>query len=974
MPFRLTPWLGFIALVCVTPIACGVELVTDHQPRATLVTPDKPLPVVSFAAEELQYHIERSTGAKLPIVPERDAPTTGPLVLLGSCTATEAAGVATEGLPPNGFILRLVGNRFYMAGDDTEGNAAWVLHGNRTRVGTLFAVYEFLERHMGIRWLWPGELGEVIPKRSSLSVSEWEQTGRPAFVHTRWRDGGSVVAGPQGWSSPQARSKFLSEQGKWLRRNRFAMGVNMDMAHAFTQWWDKHSKAHPEYFNLLPDGTRRSDPTYHGGSNRLVSMSVAEPGFWQSIIEHWQETRTPDDPHIDCSENDTSGRCTCPKCLAWDVPDPNLEVPWEERLTYAKKAFEAGDKDWCRFLGSLADRYARFYLAVQEQARKIDPGVVVMGYAYANYVDPPRATKLNDHIVIGVVPPMYFPWTDEKRQANQQRWDGWRATGARMFLRPNWMLDGHNMPLFVARKLGQDFRYFAQNGMIGTDFDSLTGQYATQGPNLYMLARLHCRPKLTVEQVMGEYFSAFGKAAQAVRAYFSHWESVCDGVSEAPEGIHWSRFYRQAEEVFTPETMARGGQLLDEALRACGDDPIAGKRVALLQDGLKNARLTLAAQRAYRRYRQAGDIAGYREAIDTLDAHRAAMEGECATNMGYLAWAEAITWDRELLRLMTEPGERLAGPWKFMWDPGNSGEQAGWQKDECDTASWLNISTDGPWEEQPVGTQWRDEHQADYDGLAWYRTTFETGAEGDRTLTRLIFGAVDEACVVWVNGVKVLDRPYPYQGNTQSWQEAFEVDISHVVRHGRENALAVRVEDNTGAGGIWRPVWLVLSRPAVASERNVVSDSGFEVGTDSWKRSVMCGKFTFTLDETAPHTGSRCAKLQCTEIGPPQVEERLRTRVWGRWHQPAGPVVKGKPYHFRAWVKTSADFCGRVALWVTGANGGTAAANALNTGGIWRQITMERVVPDGEQVGLYLNLMDSMGTAWFDDVELAPVE
>ena len=85
----------------------------------------------------------------------------------------------------------------------------------------------------------------------------------------------------------------------------------MDMAHAFTQWWDKHAKTHPEYFNLLPDGSRRSDPSYHGGSARLISMSVGEPAFQQAVVDHWLRTRSPARPWIDCSENDTPGRCVC---------------------------------------------------------------------------------------------------------------------------------------------------------------------------------------------------------------------------------------------------------------------------------------------------------------------------------------------------------------------------------------------------------------------------------------------------------------------------------------------------------------------------------------------------------------------------------------------------------------------------------------------------------------------------------------
>lgn len=66
----------------------------------------------------------------------------------------------------------------------------------------------------------------------------------------------------------------------------------------------------------------------------------------------------------------------------------------------------------------------------------------------------------------------------------------------------------------------------------------------------------------------------------------------------------------------------------------------------------------------------------------------------------------------------------------------------------------------------------------------------------------LIFGAVDEACQVWVNGKKLLDRPFPHRGNSNLWREAFAVDFTCVARFDRPNVIAVRVEDRTGAGGI----------------------------------------------------------------------------------------------------------------------------------------------------------------------------
>lgn len=646
------------------PAAFALDLVRTGKAETVIVIPASPLPVVKFAAEELQYHVERATGAKLPIVTESDAVSAGGCVYLGACEATSRAGVRTGNLEPNAYLIRIAGGNLYLAGDDSDGPATGTLTNNSTRVGTLFAVYNFLEEQLHVRWLWPGESGEVIPQCTNLIVTNWNSTGKPSFVHARWRDGGVYMGSPNGWSSGKARDAFAREQSKWLRRHRFARGMNLDAAHAFTTWWERCKDSHLEYFNVLPDGSRRPDPTYHRGEPSLVSMCVSEPAFHRAIVEHWQRTRTPQRPFIDASENDTNGRCTCPRCLAWDEPEPELAGAWVDRLERARKAFAAGDqsgeadagnKGWEKALGSLSDRYAKYFLAVQKEAQKVDSGAVVLGYAYANYVNPPRNTHLNERILIGVVPPMYFPWTDAKRAETRRQWEGWAATGARLMLRPNWMLDGHNLPMIVAHKLGEDFRFYAQHGMIATDFDSLTGQFAAQGPNLYVLARLHDHPDLSVEAVLDEFYSAFGKAAGAVRDYFNYWETLCNDVCEAPVDTHWSYFYRGADAVFTPEAFAQARELISRAQQAAQGIPRDEQRVSFVEKGLRNAELTLAVQAAYRHFEKCGDIATLRVALEILDDFRRAAEGDFIGNLGYLDWAEERTWHRQLIKAPPPP-------------------------------------------------------------------------------------------------------------------------------------------------------------------------------------------------------------------------------------------------------------------------------------------------------------------------------
>ena len=628
--------MGFSACIAANGVAAeGIALVRDGEPVSAIVIPDGAWPAVHFAAEELQYHVTESTGATLLIREENEVATDPEgLIYLGACQKTVSVGIKTKELPPNAFHIKLLEGNLFFAGEDSDGavldsrNIKGSLHDNKTHVGTLFAVYEFLDKHLGVRWLWPGKMGEVIPKRKDLNVSDWDQTYIPKLLHTRIRDY-YTQRGP-GWSSPEVADDYFRDQAIWLRRHRFAQGMDMDYGHAFHYYWERFGQIHPEYFALSPDGKR--EPI---GPPHLVQMCVSQPALWKQIIDAWKAGKSDEaPPHawINGAENDSAGdpSCTCEPCRAWDVTGTD----------------------------SLSDRYARFWLELQRLGEKVKPDATVIGYAYGSYRDPPVATRLNERIVVGIVPGFYFPWTDEVRGHFREQWKGWtEIAGARAYLRPNYFHFGHNMPVFIARKFGEDFSFAYKRGMLATDFDLVPGQWATQGPAYYVLGRIHRHGDWPVERMLGEYYRGFGKAESAVRAYFRHWEGVTDAVTQEhynegwkPKGITDNpehRFYRWASHIFTPEVMASGRALLEEAKAAAQGDAHAERGVAFLEMGLRHAELTLTVEAAYDAYKAGGNVEAYVTALKVLDDYRASVDRYNVANMARLRSREPL-WDRNL--------------------------------------------------------------------------------------------------------------------------------------------------------------------------------------------------------------------------------------------------------------------------------------------------------------------------------------
>ena len=780
--------------------ACALDIVIEGQPACTMIIPDDPVPAVRYAADELQYHLRRATGAAIPIVAERDADPNAAAIVLGPCRGTKRAGVTLNGIGPNGFRIRRIGASLFILGRDntaTPIRSGGICVGPiAAQMGTLFGVYEFLEDRLHVRWLWPGPLGEVIPPCHTLTVNDWNQTWQPPLVHTRLRTHYGPVTRMAGWADPNAAAAFRRDQVIWLRRQRLCRSISLDYPHAFgdTQFAD--------FINILPDGRRAVDPYY----TSAASMCVSDPNFHRQIITDWLAHRSALQPWINCCENDTAGKCTCSRCLSRDVEPPDFSAaagfPWRNRFHEAATRFADDHADWYKALGSLSDRYCRFYLAVQQQARTVDPNAMVIALSYANYYKPPVDTTLNDHIVISLVPNLMFPWTDAKRQDFRRQWLGWAATGARLYLRPNYTLDGHDFPIFYAQKFGEDFAFAFRHGMIATDFDSLTGQYAAQGPTLYVLARIQAHCDMPVDAILDEYYRGFGPAAQAVAAYFAHWQTVCSDVTDellaqrarsalGAEPGGWCDFFQSADLVFTPAVIQKGSDLLDRAEQVASGDPAAQQRVAFLRKGLQNAQMTLDTERAWRGYRDNGDMMPFARAVTELDAFRASVEKDDVANMGYLAWAESRSWDRTAAKaLLQQHGVPLPDAWTFMWDPNDRGLSEHWFAADYDDRAWLGIDVNGPWEKQDAGKQWKSRHGTDYDGIAWYRNRFTVALPAKADHLILQFGAVDEACTVWLNGTKLLEAAVPVSGRPRF--------LGKTVRHGYHRRCPIRCPQCAG--------------------------------------------------------------------------------------------------------------------------------------------------------------------------------
>lgn len=150
-----------------------------------------------IAAEELQQHIHKMSGATLPII-ELGQPLQGAAVLIGRAAPKALAQrLARETKDTSAFVLTVDDNTIAFTGlvDPKEADTLYEIFLKKERdrrqplrvmgytdqgKGTTIAAYELLEQ-LDVRWYTPGDWGMVMPQRSTIVIKTQDQIHKPVI-------------------------------------------------------------------------------------------------------------------------------------------------------------------------------------------------------------------------------------------------------------------------------------------------------------------------------------------------------------------------------------------------------------------------------------------------------------------------------------------------------------------------------------------------------------------------------------------------------------------------------------------------------------------------------------------------------------------------------------------------------------------------------------------------------------------------
>lgn len=189
--------------------ASALTLVEDGASRATIVLPDQPSAAARAAANMLRAHLQEISGAEIGVVTEGKldaAAKAKPMILVGEGALAKSLGMTAGGLPAGGFHAEAKGNVLALLGTDAGTPS--------DSFGSMYATVWLLENRLGVRYLWPGELGKVVPKQRTITIADFQHRSAPALAQRNIRSMGYHDRLQIGLNNPGFTDAMLGELDK----------------------------------------------------------------------------------------------------------------------------------------------------------------------------------------------------------------------------------------------------------------------------------------------------------------------------------------------------------------------------------------------------------------------------------------------------------------------------------------------------------------------------------------------------------------------------------------------------------------------------------------------------------------------------------------------------------------------------------------------------------------------------------------
>ena len=565
-------------------VTVGKKTLIELKPgNFAILIPPKASKVIQFAASELQTVLSQAMGTKVPVV---STPQSGKHHLrLGMTPEAVKAGLDPAKLARDGFYIRTAGKDVFIAGvDDPAKNPAleikrgggWAMLYEH---GTIFAVYDFLERFAGVRFYFPGELGTIIPKRTTLALPEINIVERPDFTvrsYSAFNDG-------LYFEGPKPEAIINPKKNLNLYRYRYQT-LYMPCCHGMQGFGHLHrfSKSNPEYFALLSTQKRANDPNlpfpgqlcwtsniteeiYKDLESYFKGRPASERGVWWNNKHTWGFPYFRG-PYVDVMPQDSFHRCYCDNCEKAYNPGTYYatELIWGKVIDWANRLKKAGLK------GQLNMMAYPPYRGIPKA--DIPDNINVMVAETGPWILDPKTIELQDGEI--------------KAWVNKLGRKVWLWNYANKFGR----LAIKGVPAPTPRAVGTYYARVAPY-TFGAYMESECDRFLYFYLNFYVFSKVAWNNKCDWNAVIEEHHRLmFGKAAPEMKKLFELFEDtwlkkIYGRTVDTPLGpmVSVPSDYDLWHKVYSPEVIARITASFDKAASLVAKDSLEYKRVALFR-------------------------------------------------------------------------------------------------------------------------------------------------------------------------------------------------------------------------------------------------------------------------------------------------------------------------------------------------------------------------------------------------------
>jgi len=562
------------------PKHAPVEIVRDGKARAVVYVADpagrkdwtpkrkgERRSTLRRLVDELDDTIRLSTGAALEFV--TNAPPAGrAAIVIGDCEETRKAGIDAGKLPPEGFEVRTASNRVYLVGSTQALPPGIDLTGD----GTAWAVADFLERFVDVRWYWPTAVGgRTITPRDTLTVPAAHYSDAPAF---RQREYHPV----EGWKLP-SRVHPSDNVNLPFAPGAIPDGVMaIDMASYLPlvrggNSWPYKLKCHEpqnlqglpqayrdenaDMFELKDDGTRNFRMFCYSSQKALDYLLAGCERTWdQNKGASWVTATC-----VTVSPGDSRVECHCPDCL---------------------KTIAAGGGG----IDGTSRVLALFVKRMCEAVKARWPDKKVIYLPYWNYQECPKDVDYPDNLTIMVAMttyPLQLSVQPENFEEALERIRVWRGKSSTPITTWDycvaWSYGAYQYPHVI-----RDHHKAIKGLVAGTFINGWTlGEWTITAPSLYVWMKALWNPELDVDDVFDEMCSRlYGKAGGTVRELMQMetdlWENGAWRTERVKVPGGWAVPESLFPRVWTPEIAQQMTVLRDRALVELADDPVGRQR------------------------------------------------------------------------------------------------------------------------------------------------------------------------------------------------------------------------------------------------------------------------------------------------------------------------------------------------------------------------------------------------------------